>query len=180
MMDQIEYLYFIPLLIYGIALSEIFSEYRRLLSSDTHYWPYIILIFMLSETAVYNVYSLYYLHKNLLVNDYLQYWIFLSPPIVFMLTVNSIVLKDEVADIEKIKNHFKQRVRYTFSLMAVYIIMHLIPVMSTGSNLENLIRVLYILIILLFVYLKKDWVFYLLVGLYLAALVLKFNKFAFT
>lgn len=179
-MDQIEYLYFIPLLIYGIALSDIFSEYKRLLNTHSHYWPYIILIFILSETAVYNVYTLYNLHKNLTANDYLQYWIFLGPPIIFMLAVNAIVFKEEAADKEKLEQHFKERVSNTFLLMALYIASHLIPLMSAGTTIDNLVRIFFILVILLNVFSKKDWAFYFLVGIYFMSLILKFNKFLFT
>jgi hypothetical protein len=179
-MDQIEYLYFIPLLIYGIALSDIFSEYKRLLHANSHYWPYIILIFILSETAVYNVYTLYNLHKNLETNNYLQYWIFLGPPIIFMLAVNSIVLKDDATNKEKLEKHFKDRVSNTYLLMALYISSHLIPLMSAGTTIDNLVRIFFILVILLNVFSKKDWTFYFLVGLYFMSLILKFNKFLFT
>ncbi len=175
MMDQIEYLYFIPLLIYGIALSDIFGEFKHLLKAKTHYWPYIILIFILSESAVFNVYQLYNVHVNLTTSSYLQFWLFLIPPIVFLLAVNAIVNKDENADKEQLKIHFDKQLVVTFSLIIIYLFLHYMPIMHIpGSDKYNL-RIVFSVLCLMVILIRKEWFFYLFSFLWALSVIYKFT-----
>lgn len=58
-MYKIEYLLFIPLLIYGISLSDLLSEYKRLIKDHILHFKYLITVLMLSEVAIFNIYKLY-------------------------------------------------------------------------------------------------------------------------
>ena len=51
-MDAAEYLAFLPLLIYGIALADLFSQWKRLFNPKQLYLPYILLTGILTETAI--------------------------------------------------------------------------------------------------------------------------------
>ena len=55
-MDATEYLAFLPLLIYGIALADLFSQWKRLFNPRLLFIPYLLLTIILTETALYNVF----------------------------------------------------------------------------------------------------------------------------
>ena len=51
-----EYLAFIPLLIYGIALADLLSQWKRLFNPKDLFIPYLLMTIILTETALYNVF----------------------------------------------------------------------------------------------------------------------------
>lgn len=87
-MDKIEYLLFIPLLIYGITLSDLFSEYKRMIKDSVIHIKYMIAILLLSEVAIFNIYKLYSIINTYDITTYVQFWVLLIPPIIFMITIH--------------------------------------------------------------------------------------------
>ena len=63
-MDPEEYLAFIPLLIYGLAIADLLNEWRRFFKKEQWYLPYTIMSIIFTETAIYNVFI------------YINIWIF--------------------------------------------------------------------------------------------------------
>ena len=130
-MDVVEYLLFIPLLLYGIAISDLFSQWRRIFGKDS-YLPYSILNFILIEIAVYNV----FISSNYIVSledvGYFEYWIFLLPPLVF-LALALIFTPDEDVDTE---SYFKSKIRVIFILVGLFIGLHFLETYKFSSELS--------------------------------------------
>lgn len=56
-MDPIEYLLFIPLLIYGIVLTRLLGEWRRFFDTANWHGPYVVTIVVFTEVAIWNIYT---------------------------------------------------------------------------------------------------------------------------
>ena len=69
-MEASEYLAFIPLLIYGIALADLLGQWRRFFDRDYFYLPYFLTTLIFTENAIWSVYG--YLE----VTSHLWHWIF--------------------------------------------------------------------------------------------------------
>ena len=87
-MDASEYLAFLPMLLYGIALADLFSQWKRLFSPKQLFLPYLLLTIMLTETALYNVFIYAKLLDELKGLSYFGYLKYLIPPFLFMLASN--------------------------------------------------------------------------------------------
>ncbi len=99
-MEATEYLAFLPLLIYGIALADLFREWKRFLNLKEIFLPYLIVTIILTETALYNVFSFAGLLKNLEGLTYSSYLLYLAPPFLFMLAT-SFFTPEEDSDTEE-------------------------------------------------------------------------------
>ena len=55
-MKESEVLVFLPLLIYGIAIAALFSQWKRFINYKSLYIPYALFTILLTEIALYNVY----------------------------------------------------------------------------------------------------------------------------
>ncbi|MCT4587958.1 MAG: hypothetical protein N4A71_09065 [Carboxylicivirga sp.] len=115
-MDVTEYLAFLPLLIYGIALADLFGEWKRLLEPKGLYLPYILFTIVLTEIAVYNVFVYAELVSHLSGIKYYDYMVKLLPPFLFMLTVNAFT-PDKGADT---KTYFDKQMPNFCVMMAVF------------------------------------------------------------
>lgn len=166
-MDLGEYLLFIPLLIYGIALSDLFSKWKVFIESHTAYIPYLITLVMITEIGVQNVFNFFKLMPNLGSVNYFTYWLFLLPPLIFMLLVNFLTKTDDYPDF---KTFFKAKAKIVFLLMAVFIALHFIPQFSYETEMWSLPRIIGIVGCILFALWHKPAVFYLLVGCWIISI----------
>ena len=132
-MSTTEYLAFIPLLIYGIALADLLSQWKRFFDKELMYWPYFLATVMFTEIAIWNVYSYMYIIKDILEIEYFKYWIHLLQPLLFLLTVNALTPDSENKDTE---GYFRKRISLIFILMAGFIACHFIPGFGHESGLE--------------------------------------------
>jgi len=60
-MDSTEYLAFVPLLLYGIALADLFDllgQWRRFFDKEYLYWPYFLTTVMVTELAIRTCFSI--------------------------------------------------------------------------------------------------------------------------
>jgi hypothetical protein len=72
-MESSEYLSFIPLLIYGLAIADLLSEWKRLFDKTQWYFPYLLTTIVLTELAIYNVFIYANLISELEGTSYLSY-----------------------------------------------------------------------------------------------------------
>lgn len=119
-MSATEYFVFIPLLIYGMAMAELFGEWKRLIDPEQWYLPYLLMTIMLSELAVYNVYIYAKLLDNLVGISYFNYLKYLVPPFLFLMTVHAFTPDAQ----EKTEDYFVKRMPIFFTLLAAFVASH--------------------------------------------------------
>lgn len=141
-MSSGEILAFIPSFLYGIALAELFSQWRRFFQKQYRYWPYIITTIIFTEIAIWNVYLFLVQIQDSRLITYHEYWLFLIQPIIFLLLVHAFTPEIKLKDTE---TYFKKRIPLVFGLSAFYFAFHMTPSFS-GSMKEILLRVIAIII----------------------------------
>lgn len=144
-MSSGEILAFIPLLLYGIALAELFGQWRRFFEKQYRYWPYVFVTLVFTEIAIWNVYLFLVQIQNSTLITYHEYWLFLIQPIIFLLLVHAFTPDAELKDTE---TYFKKRIPLVFGLSAIYFALHLTPDFSL-SNHAMWIRIIGIIICLI-------------------------------
>jgi len=171
-MDAFKILTFLPLLFYGIALSDLLREWKRLLDLKKLYLPYAMFTVILTETALYNV----FIYKNIMDNfmglGYFGYLIYLIPPFLFMLTVN-IFTPEKDADTEA---YFVKQMPKFFALFGLFIACHFLFDFGE-STIVSVFRVIVIAVIIIIGFLQKKWPVYIFFVLWLCSLVLKAGLF---
>ena len=88
-MNASEVLANLPLLIYGIAIAELFSQWKRFINFKNVYAPYALMTIVLTEVALYNVFLFAQLVDEIQSMSYRKYLVYLFTCIVFMITVYS-------------------------------------------------------------------------------------------
>ena len=131
-MNTAEFLSFIPMLLYGIALAELFSQWRRFFEKKYLYWPYVVSTVVFTELAIWNIYLFLSFSNDISTANYFQYWLFLLQPILFLLMVHALTPEAEIKNTE---GYFKKRMPVVFGLMALYIASHLIPGLDKVDNM---------------------------------------------
>ncbi len=154
-MDVTEYLAFLPMLIYGIALADLFGQWKRFLKPKQIFLPYLILTVILTETALYNVFVFAGLLDELAGQTYFNYLKYLIPPFLFMLTTNSFT-PDRESETEE---YFMKNMPIFFTLFALFGASHFLY--DFNEKIIILVfRIIAILIILLMGLLRKKWMVY--------------------
>ena len=131
-MNSAELISFIPLLLYGIALADLFSQWRRFFDKNLIYWPYVISTIVFTEIAIWNIYLFIGQLQSLNFESYYDYWIILVQPIIFVLAIHAFTPDPENKDTEA---YFRKRLTVVFSLFAIYIGLHMIPGASVGKEI---------------------------------------------
>lgn len=157
-MSSGEILSFIPSFLYGIALAELFSQWRRFFEKQYRYWPYIITTIVFTEIAIWNVYLFLLQIQDSALMAYHEYWLFLIQPIIFLMLVHAFTPEVELKDTEA---YFKKRIPLVFGLTALYFALHLIPAfgVSTEAMWLRIIGIIICLIIALTRNIKAIYVF---------------------
>lgn len=166
-MDIVEYLLFVPLLIYGIALSDLFGQWKRFLEPSSWYFPYLLTIIIITDIGVHNVFEFFKLCPQLNNINYFGYWLYLLPPLVFLILVNVLTNTDESVDT---KTFFISRTRLVFLLLAVFIAMHFIPQFKYDQTIW-LPRLLGVIACVLYAFWHKNFIFYLLIAIWLMSII---------
>lgn len=155
-MQPSEYLAFIPLLIYGLALADLLGQWRRFFERDYFYLPYFITTLIFTDVAIWNVFIYLGVTEMLAGIGYFQYWLYLSQPMLFLITVAALTPEPENKETEV---YFKQRMPIVFGLMALYIGSHLFT--SVGSTPAlNVVRVITVLLLVSIAASRKVWLVY--------------------
>ena len=149
-MSQDEFFAFMPLLIYGIAVSELVMHWRDYLKSDRRYWAHLLTGIVLLELAFVNFYYLYDVLDQLFI-DYHHFLLHLMPPLVFLLMVSVYTPEDN----KDVKVYFLDKVPTIFSLLALFIFINTIT--DFAWTPLNYIRLSAISICLIIAYSKKVW-----------------------
>ena len=154
-MPTLEYLGFIPLLMFGLGLAELLSQWKRLFDPIDWYLPYTIFTIVLTEIAVYNVYTYFNLLAQLPGKSYYIYLLYLLPPFLFLLT--TIAFTPEKGT--KTKEHFVMRMPIFFTLLAVFILSHFI--FNYGESIYiHIARLIIVATIIVVGFTRKIWLVY--------------------
>jgi len=165
-MEASEYLAFIPLLIYGIALADLLGQWRRFFDRNYFYLPYFLTTLIFTENAIWSVYGYLEVTSHLEGIKYFQYWAYLLQPMLFLIIVSALTPEPEIKDTE---TYFKKRMPVVFGLMAVYISSHFIANYGVMSQL-NMVRLLAIVLCIVMAVSRRAWLVYVVTTLWLFSL----------
>ncbi|MDX2445379.1 MAG: hypothetical protein QNK30_16405 [Bacteroidales bacterium] len=166
-MEASEYLAFIPLLIYGIALADLLSEWKRLFDPKDWYLPYLLFTIILTEMAVYNIYIYLDLVLQFEGQSYFRYLSFLIPPFLFLLTTNSFTPEKQSVT----KEYFIAKMPVFYTLMALFVASHFFYSFNEGAH-TIVIRIIAAAVLIIFGYYRKVWSVYLIFVIWLISFVL--------
>jgi hypothetical protein len=167
-MDATEYLAFLPMLIYGIALADLFREWKRFLNLKEIFLPYLIVTIIFTETALYNVFVFAGLLENLAGQTYSSYLLYLAPPFLFMLAT-SFFTPEENSNTEE---YFMKNMPVFLTFFALFAASHFLYDFNEPAVFIG-IRIFSIVYILLTGILRKKWMVYLLGAIWLFSLFIK-------
>ncbi len=168
-MNPTQYLAFIPLLFYSIALSELLGQWKRFFDRTALYWPYILTAIIFTEIVIYNVFNYLEVIGDLGDVGYFRCWVFLLQPILFLVTVKALTPDQNIVDIPAF---FRKRIPLVFDLMAVFLACHFLPGFSGGSALD-LPRIIAILFCLAIAVTRSIPIIYILTVIWLITLILR-------
>ena len=86
----------------------------------------------MTEIAVYNVYGFLQKIDDLNSVSYFGYWLYLGPPLIFLLAVSALISDNNDTGLKK---HFDKRIPIVFGLLTVYILFHMIPAYAFNDSL---------------------------------------------
>ena len=169
-MDAAEYLAFLPLLFYGIALSDLVSEWKRFIDWHKLFAPYAILTVVFTESALYNVFIFAEVINDLEGLSYINYIIYLIPSFLFMFMVN-IFTPTEGADTEE---YFRKQRFLVCFLFSAFILSHFLFEFNEFAR-ADIIRIVASALLVFIGLHKKNWSIYLLFVVWLVMWVEKSN-----
>ena len=162
-MDVSEYLAFVPLLLYGIGLADLMSEWKRLLSPSSWYLPYSLFTIILTETALYNVFIYIQLIDQLPGQSYFSYLTFLLPPFLFLLTTYTFTPEKD----SETKKYFIEQMPVFFTLLSLFVASHFLYQFEEPSVMD-VSRVVIIVCLIAAGYFRKVWFVYVIAVLWVA------------
>ncbi len=171
-MKESEVLAFLPLLIYGIAIAELFRQWKRFINYKNIFIPYALITIMLTEVALYNVYLFSQLVSNISMIDYKTYFVYIIPPFIFMISVNIFTPEKE----DDTETYFKENMPVFFTLMSFFIASHFF-FRYEESGAVFLGRIILIVWFLLTGIFRKIWMVYVIIVLWLLMLMTRFSLF---
>ena len=155
-MEAPEYLAFIPLLIYGIALADLLGQWRRFFDGDYFYLPYFLTTLIFTEVAIWNVFIYLEVVGRLEDIHYFQYWAYLLQPMLFLVIVSALTPEPENKNTEL---YFKKRMPVVFGLMAIYIFSHLFANFGSTTPITA-VRVVAIALCVVTAVVRRVWLVY--------------------
>ena len=134
-MDLIEYLLFIPLLIFGIVLTDLLGEWRRFF--DRRHWhaPYLITIVVFTEIAVWTMFGFLDVINKQSNHTYLSYVALLSAPFTFLLSVNALLADERRGGLVD-PLEFAARMRLSYFFMGCFISLHFLPLFNLHEGFD--------------------------------------------
>jgi hypothetical protein len=167
-MDATQYLAFVPLLIYGLGLTALMSDWKRFFDPNQIYLPYTLLSLVVTEVAVYNVFIYIQLIAEFHEQSYLSYLSFLVSPFLFFMGAQ-VFTPDAGANT---KEYFIKRMPLFCSLFALMIGSHFIYEL-VEAQYATIMRLLFIGLIIVVGFSRKPWLIYLVVFFWAASLFLR-------
>lgn len=170
-MSATEYLAFIPLLIYGMAIANLLGEWRRLFDKQKRYLPYLLYTIVFTEIAIYNVFIYVEILDKVVGKPYLAYLGFLISPFLYILMVNVFTPENQY----ETKEYFNKNISTCLYLMAAFVASHFLFQFDepTMTVIGRLISMGVILITAIF---KRTWMIYALVGVWLILLISRLDQ----
>lgn len=134
-MDLIEYLLFIPLLIFGIVLTDLLGEWSRFF--DRRHWhaPYLITIVVFTEVAVWNIFGFLDVISRQEDHTYLSYVAVLSAPFTLLLSVNALLAGERRGGVVD-PIEFAARMRLSYFFMGCFIALHFLPLFRLHEGFD--------------------------------------------
>jgi hypothetical protein len=173
-MDPIEYLLFIPLLMYGIVLTHLFGEWKRFFDLENWHWPYIITVVVFTEIAIWNIYTFLDVISRDESHSYLSYLGLLGAPFLFMLSVNALLAGEGAGGLVD-REEFGRRMRLSYFFMGCFVMFHFVPLFGPNDGLNGP-RAVAATILFLVAWLKKERLVYLLGVVWLVSLVIRIRS----
>lgn len=166
-MDASEYLAFVPLLIYGIALADLLGEWKRLFDPKEWYLPYSLFTLMLTEIAVYNIYIYLELVLQFEGQSYFRYLSFLLPPFLFLLTTNSFTPDKKSST----REYFVEKMPVFYTLLALFVASHFFYSFNEAAY-TIFIRIISVIVLISVGYFRKVWSVYLIFAIWLFSFII--------
>ena len=160
-MNASEVLANLPLLIYGIAIAELFSQWKRFINFKEVYLPYVLMTIILTEIALYNVFLFAQLVDEISEMSYRNYLIYLFPSIVFMITVYSFTPEKE----DDTEEYFKSNIPVIFGLISIFVASHFF-FRFDETRTVILGRISILVVLILAAVFRRIWLIYLFIGIW--------------
>jgi hypothetical protein len=168
-MDPAEYLAFVPLLFYGIALADLIGQWRRFFDRDYFYFPYFLTTIIFTEASVWNVFQYLVVVSHLEGIRYAQYWLYLIQPMLLLLTVSALTPESENSDT---KGYFHERLSLVYGLAAIFVSSHFLSGFASMTSLTYT-RIVLIALSFTIALTKKIWLIYLTAVVWFVGLLLR-------
>jgi hypothetical protein len=165
-------LVFLPLLIYGIGISALFSQWKRFINYKNIYIPYALFTILLTEIAVYNVYLFSQLVGEINMMDYKSYLIYILPPFSFLIAVNIFTPEKD----DETETYFKENMSVFFILIAFFVASHFL-FSYEETSVMFFARIIIIIWLLLTGILRRIWMAYVFVAIWLLLLISRLSLF---
>jgi hypothetical protein len=169
-----EVLAFLPLLIYGIAIAALFSQWKRFINYKNIYIPYALFTILLTEIALYNVYLFSQLVGEINMMDYKSYLIYILPPFIFLIAVNIFTPEKD----DETETYFKENMPIFFILIAFFVATHFF-FSYEESSVMLFARIIIIIWLLLTGILRRIWMVYVFVSIWLLLLMSRLSLFSY-
>lgn len=167
-MDATQYLAFVPLLIYGLGLTTLMSDWKRFLDPNQIYLPYTLLSLVVTEVAVYNVFIYIQLIAEFHEQSYLSYLSFLVAPFLFFMGAQ-VFTPDHGANT---KEYFLKRMSLFYTLFALLIGSHFIYELAE-TQYATIMRLIFIVLIIGVGFSRKPWLTYVVVLFWVVSLFIR-------
>ena len=172
-MNESEVLAFLPLLIYGIAIAALFSQWKRFINYKNIYPPYALFTILLTEIALYNVYLFSQLVHEISMMDYKSYLIYVLPPFIFLIAVNIFTPEKE----DETETYFKENMPIFFTLIAFFVASHFLFKFEE-SSVMFFARLIIIIWLLITGILRKVWMVYVFAAIWFVLLMSRLYLFS--
>jgi hypothetical protein len=169
-----EVLAFLPLLIYGIAIAALFSQWKRFINYKNIYIPYALFTILLTEIALYNVYLFSQLVDEINMMDYKSYLIYILPPFIFLISVNIFTPEKD----DETETYFKENMPIFFILIAFFVATHFF-FSYEESSVMLFARIIIIIWLLLTGILRRIWMVYVFVAIWLLLLMSRLSLISY-
>ncbi len=164
-MAQKEYYLILPLLLYGLGITDLVNSWRSFLKPDQRYLPYTLTSLLLLDTAFWNFFQLYDWIQEDHFRNYLTYMRILAAPLLFLLVVAVFTPEEGTASV---KEYFHQQLRTVSLLLALFIFVHFL--LDPDEFIWQ--RLGAITLLLTTAAFRKVWLIYLLLGFRILTLVI--------
>ena len=162
---------FIPFLIFGLGITHLLSEWKRLFETKKYFLPYFLFTIMLTEIAVYAIFVYAQLVAKLPELNYFTYLSYLIPPFLFFM-VTSVFTPDKGTDT---KEYFIKNMPLFFILFALFFVSQFFYELHE-SNYLHILRLLAIgILIIAGLFYRRIWITYALVGIWLIGFLIRSN-----